>query len=77
VDGRRVVLTRRDFDLLAYLQQHRGMALSRRELMSSVWQTGYLDGDRTIDVHVRRLRLKLGRHAHRLSTLRGYGYRLD
>jgi DNA-binding response OmpR family regulator len=77
VDGRMRTLTRREFDLLAYLQNRRGVALSRRELMSAVWQTGYLVGDRTVDVHVRRLRVKLGRHADRLSTLRGYGYRLD
>ena len=77
VDGRIVTLTRREFDLLAYLEDHRGVALSRQELMDTVWQTGYLVGDRTIDVHVRRLRVKLGRYANRLSTLRGYGYRLD
>jgi DNA-binding response OmpR family regulator len=77
VDGRVVTLTRREFDLLAYLRDRRGIALSRRELMSTVWQSGYLVGDRTIDVHIRRLRVKLGRHADRLSTLRGYGYRLD
>jgi DNA-binding response OmpR family regulator len=77
VDGRTVTLTRREFDLMAYLQDRRGIALGRRELMTAVWQTDYLIGDRTIDVHVRRLRVKLGRHAERLSTLRGYGYRLD
>jgi transcriptional regulator len=77
VDGRAVLLTRREFDLLAYLQDHRGVALSRRELMTAVWQTDYLIGDRTIDVHIRRLRVKLGPQADRLSTLRGYGYRLD
>ena len=77
VDGRLVTLTRREFDLLAYLQDHRGVALGRPELMSTVWRTGYLVGDRTIDVHIRRLRVKLGRHADRLSTLRGFGYRLD
>ncbi len=77
VDGRPVALTRREFDLLAFLHQRRGTALSRRELMTSVWQSGYLDGDRTVDVHVRRVRMKLGRHADRLSTLRGFGYRLD
>jgi hypothetical protein len=77
VDGRTVELTRREFDLLAYLQRRRGVALSRRELMDTVWGTSYLDGDRTIDVHVRRLRMKLGRHAERLSTLRGFGYRFD
>lgn len=77
VDGSPVELTRREFDLLAYLKQRRTVALSRRELMNAVWQTGYLAGDRTIDVHVRRLRVKLGPHADRLTTLRGFGYRFD
>lgn len=77
VDGEPVELTRREFDLLAYLTQRRAVALSRRELMNAVWQTGYLAGDRTVDVHVRRLRVKLGRHAERLTTLRGFGYRFD
>jgi hypothetical protein len=77
VDGRRQPLTRREFELLAYLQRRRGVAISRRELMSHVWGAGYLAGDRTIDVHVRRLRLKLGRHHERITTLRGYGYRFD
>ena len=77
VDGEPVELTRREFDLLAYLEHRRGVALSRRELMDVVWESSYVEGDRTIDVHVRRLRMKLGPHADRLSTLRGYGYRLD
>jgi hypothetical protein len=77
VDGRAVELTRREFELLAYLERRRGVALSRRELMDVVWESSYVEGDRTIDVHVRRLRMKLGPHADRLSTLRGYGYRLD
>jgi DNA-binding response OmpR family regulator len=77
VDGSAVELTRREFDLLVHLQQHRGQAFSREELMTAVWQTAYLAGDRTVDVHVRRLRVKLGRHAERLSTLRGFGYRFD
>ena len=77
VDGRRQPLTRREFELLAYLQRRRGVAVSRRELMAHVWDAGYLAGDRTIDVHVRRLRVKLGRHHERLTTLRGYGYRFD
>ena len=77
VDGQAVDLTRREFELLSYLQDHRGVALSRQELMSAVWRNGSRDVGRTIDVHVRRLRIKLGRHAGRLGTLRGYGYRLD
>lgn len=77
VDGRRQPLTRREFELLAYLQRRRGVAISRRELMSHVWGAEHLAGDRTIDVHVRRLRVKLGRHRDRITTLRGYGYRFD
>ncbi|GAB3253252.1 winged helix-turn-helix domain-containing protein [Kineosporia babensis] len=77
LDGEPVELTRREFDLLAFLERHRGQALGRDELMRAVWHTGYISGDRTIDVHVRRLRVKLGHHADRLVTLRGYGYRLD
>ncbi|GLY30143.1 hypothetical protein Kisp02_35080 [Kineosporia sp. NBRC 101731] len=77
LDGSPVELTRREFDLLAFLERHRGQALGRDELMRAVWHTGYISGDRTIDVHVRRLRVKLGAHADRLVTLRGYGYRLD
>ncbi len=77
LDGAPVELTRREFDLLAFLERHRGQALGRDELMRAVWHTGYISGDRTIDVHVRRLRVKLGRHADRLVTLRGFGYRLD
>ena len=76
-DGREVPLTRREFDLVAYLHLRRGRALGRRELMTQVWGTGYLAGDRTVDVHVRRLRVKLGRHGARIRTLRGYGYRFD
>jgi hypothetical protein len=77
VDGRRQPLTRREFELLAYFQRRRGVAISRRELMAHVWGSGYLAGDRTIDVHVRRLRVKLSRHHGRITTLRGYGYRFD
>lgn len=77
VDGDQLTLTRREFELISYLQRRRGVALSRQELMSRVWQEGHLAGDRTIDVHVRRLRMKLGRHHERIATLRGYGYRFD
>jgi Transcriptional regulatory protein, C terminal len=75
--GRRQPLTRREFELLAFLERRRGVAVSRRELMAQVWGSGYLTGDRTIDVHVRRLRVKFGRHHDRITTLRGYGYRFD
>ena len=70
-------LTKREFELLAHLVQHQGIAMSRRELMNAVWHERYLPGDRTVDVHIRRVRVKLGSCADRLNTLRGYGYRFD
>jgi DNA-binding response OmpR family regulator len=77
VDGEPVGLTRREFELMAHIDARRGVALSRDDLMRAVWHQPYVPGDRTVDVHVRRLRVKLGRHADRLATLRGFGYRFD
>lgn len=77
VDGVPVPLTKREFELLAHLAQYQGIAMSRRELMNAVWHERYLPGDRTVDVHIRRVRVQLGVYADRLNTLRGYGYRFD
>ncbi len=68
-------LTAREFDLLVYLAEHRGKVVSRSELLSRVWGPSYEGGERTIDIHVRRLRAKLG-HELTLETFRGAGYRL-
>lgn len=75
VGGRSVLLTPKEFALLSYLCEHRGRALSREHLLSRVWGKGYAGGRRTVDIHVRRLRAKLG-EALPLETLRGWGYRL-
>jgi DNA-binding response OmpR family regulator len=71
-----VALTSREFDLLAYLAANRGLALSRRQLLDGVWGFGWYGDDRTVDVHVRQLRKKLG-DALALTTVWGVGYRLD
>lgn len=77
VGGRGVPLTLKEFDLLAYLARRPGRVVSRVELMRAVWHTNLLrPGDRTIDVHVRRLRAKLAPHAL-ITTVRGIGYRFD
>jgi DNA-binding response OmpR family regulator len=76
VGGRPVELSYREFELLAFLAEHPGRVFDRRHLLSSVW-CGAEVGSRTIDVHVRRLRVKLGPEASRLSTIRNVGYRLD
>ncbi len=75
VAGRPVVLTAKEFALLAYLCERRGKVLSRDHLLARVWGNRYDGGPRTVDIHVRRLRAKLG-DALPLETLRGSGYKL-
>lgn len=74
-DGHPIALTRREFDLLVCLAEHRGMALTRDQLMQLVWGTGYFGTTRTVDVHVQRLREKLSTDA--IATVTGLGYRLE
>jgi DNA-binding winged helix-turn-helix (wHTH) protein len=75
VDGKPVQLTAKEFALLAYLCERRGKVLSREHLLARVWGNRYEGGPRTVDIHVRRLRAKLGT-ALPLETLRGSGYKL-
>lgn len=75
VDGRTVVLTAKEFALLAFLAQNRGRVFTREALLARVWGARYEGGPRTVDIHVRRLRMKLG-DSLPLETLRGAGYKL-
>jgi DNA-binding response OmpR family regulator len=75
VDGVRVNLTAREFGLLVFLCDHRGRVVSREKALREVWGESYQGGARTIDIHVRRLRSKLG-EALPLQTLRGAGYKI-
>jgi DNA-binding response OmpR family regulator len=79
VDGAPVTLTRREFDLLRALMEAKGRVLSREFLLDHVW--GYTAAEeiesRTVDVHVRRLRQKLGAEGPRIGTVTGVGYRLE
>jgi two-component system, OmpR family, alkaline phosphatase synthesis response regulator PhoP len=76
VHGRDVVLTAKEFLLLAYLLQHRGRVLSRDVLLTDVWGYRYTGGTRTVDVHVRRLREKLPLLVEALVTVKQFGYKL-
>ena len=79
LDGTELDLTRREFDLLAFLARRSGVVVSRKELLAEVWQQSYGD-DQTIDVHLSWLRRKLGETAARpryLHTLRGVGVKLE
>jgi DNA-binding response OmpR family regulator len=75
LSGAVVPLATREFDLLAYLAENSGLALSRRQLLDGVWGRDWYGDDRTVDVHVRQLRKKLG-DALPLATVWGVGYRL-
>jgi DNA-binding response OmpR family regulator len=74
IDGRVIALATREFDLLQFLCENRGLALSRRQLLDGVWGAGWVGDDRTVDVHVRQLRKKLGESLP-LDTVWGVGYR--
>ena len=74
-DGGVVPLATREFDLLAHLAENEGLALSRQQLLDGVWGVGWVGDERTVDVHVRQLRKKLG-DALPLATVWGVGYRL-
>ena len=73
--GRPLVLTPREFDLLNFFVRHPGRVLSRDELLRKVWGYDYLGETRTVDVHVRRLRQKLGEEPQPIETVLGSGYK--
>ncbi len=80
IDGGSAAFTFKEFELLQYLVLREGRTIERTELVSSLWQGATDDeapGERTIDVHVRRLRAKLGRYEDIVRTVRGVGYRFD
>lgn len=76
VDGTNADLTNKEFELLAFLVDNPGEAISRDEIKDALWPMEEIEG-RTIDVHVRRLRAKLGSFDEIVRTIRGQGYRFD
>ncbi len=75
-DGRPVELTAREFDLLSYLVRNRGLVLTRDQILERVWGYAFPADTRTVDVHIRQLRAKLGERAP-IRTIRGVGYKAD
>ena len=74
VDGTEVKLTRKEFELLAYLISHRGRVCSREQILSRVWSDEVVVLDRTIDVNITRVRQKIGPYGAYIVTKSGYGY---
>jgi DNA-binding response OmpR family regulator len=77
VDGRKVELTPKEYDLLFYLAQNKNIALSRDKLLSDVWGYDFFGDDRTIDTHIKNLRNNLGAYRDHIVTLRGVGYKFE
>ena len=76
-EGQDVVLTQKEFELLCLLLQNRGQVLTRERLIEQVWGYAFTGETRTVDVHVRTLRQKLGPAGAYIQTVRGYGYKID
>ena len=72
-----IVLTGKEFDLLAMLMRNQGIVLSRERILQSVWGYDYTGESRTVDVHIRTLRAKLGEAGNAVETVRGVGYRFQ
>lgn len=77
IGGKAVTMTLKEYELLKHLVTHGGRVFTRAELLDSIWGYDYYGGMRTVDVHIRRLRSKLGTMGSCITTLRGVGYRFD
>lgn len=77
VDGHKVELTPKEYDLLFYLVENRNIALSRDKLLSDIWGYDFFGDDRTIDTHIKNLRNNLGPYRDFIVTLRGVGYKFE
>lgn len=77
VDGERVNMTPKEYDLLFYLVRNRGLALTRDKLLEKVWGYDFFGDDRTVDTHIKMLRSSLGEYRKYIVTLRGMGYKFE
>lgn len=76
IAGRRIDLTHQEFELLRFLAQHRGRVFTRQSLLERAWGYQYAGGTRTVDIHVRRVRSKLGTAGELIETVRNVGYKM-
>lgn len=75
ISGKQVFFPRKEFEILYYLASHEGKVISRETLLSRIWGADVYVGDRTVDVHIRKIREKLGEHAGMIETIKGVGYK--
>ena len=77
IDGKRVQLTYKEFELLCIFLSHPGLVYTREQLFAKVWRTDYMGDSRTLDSHIRTLRQKLGDYGKMIETVRNVGYRWE
>ena len=77
IDGKRIEMSPKEYDLFFYMLENRNVALSREKLISDVWGYDFFGDVRTLDTHIKLLRKSLGRYAAMIVTLRGVGYRFE
>ena len=77
IDGERVILTYKEYELLHLFLSQPGIAFTREQLLASVWNTEFAGETRTVDMHIRTLRQKLGSYGSLIETVRNVGYRLE
>lgn len=77
IDGKEIDLSFKEFELLTYFMENRGIALSREKILNNVWNYDYYGDARTIDTHVKKLRSKMGEKGKFISTIWGMGYKFE
>ena len=77
IDGKKVSMTPKEYDLLFYLVKNMNIALSREKLLEEVWGFDFYGDDRTVDTHIKMLRNSLGKYRNLIVTLRGMGYKFE
>lgn len=76
-DGKNIELSLREYELLTYLLENEGIALSREKILNNVWNYDYYGDSRTIDSHIKKIRHKLGKKGKYIKTIRGVGYKFE
>lgn len=77
IDGDKVELTLKEYDLLVYLIQNKNIVISRDKLLQDIWGYDFFGDDRTIDTHIKNLRSRLGNYRDKIATVRGIGYKFE
>ncbi len=77
IDGRRIDVTLKEYELLVYLMENKNIALSRDKLLQDIWGYDFFGDDRTIDTHIKNLRGRLGDYRDKIATVRGIGYKFE